>query len=250
MPIYEPDHVEYSITSGHVKIVMDDGKQLPAYWAHPMFGRKFPGVAIIHDWWGLTAMIRHMANLFAQMGHYVMVPDFFDGLEADTPQEAMRLVRSIGDKAYPRIAAALDVLESHHQCNASVAAVGIGMGGSLAFEAAIRRDDLEAVVAYGGFPDRYFGQFKRANTPIYAFYGANEPHISQANIEHLQNELQATEHDITHKVELVPTIEHEFFAESLNNTQRNHSRDVLKHTFAFLDEHLIGPKKPPRRQVY
>jgi len=250
MPIYDPDHVEYSINSGHVQIIMDDGKQLPAYWAHPQFGRKFPGAVIIHDWWGLTAMVRRMANLFAQMGHYVMVPDLFDGLEASTPREAMRLVEALGDKGYARIDTALNVLETHHQCNASVAAVGIGMGGTLAFQAAIERDDLEATVAYAGFPGKYFGQFEKSNTPIYAFYGSQEPHIPAKSIQRLGTELGQTKHDISHRVEIIPTIAHEFFSESLSAEQKEHSRAVLKKTFAFLDENLDGPSHSPKQKVY
>jgi len=250
MPIYDPDHVEYSINSGHIQIVMDDGNQLPAYWAHPQFGRKFPGAAIIHDWWGLTAMVRRIANLFAQMGHYVIVPDLFDGLEASTPREAIRLVEALGDNGYTRIDTALNVLETHHQCNASVAAVGIGMGGTLAFQAAIERDDLEAAVAYSGFPGKYFGQFKQANTPIYAFYGAKQPHIDAGAIQRLGKEFAATEQDVEHKIEITPTIAHEFFSEKLSEVQKEHSRDVLKKTFAFLDEHLDRPARSQREKVF
>lgn len=251
MPIYDPDHIEYSINSGHIQIVMDNGEQLPAYWAHPMFGRKFPGAVIIHDWWGLTPMTRRIANLFAQKGHYVMVPDLFDGLEATTPQEAMRLVEALGDDGYARVDTALAALETHHQCNASVAAIGIGLGGSLALEAAIKRDDLEAAVAFSGFPTRAFGKLNRANTPVYAFYGANEPHIKLQEIERLRKELSETALKDQHQVEIVPEIEHEFFSESLSDSQRERSRDVLKKTFAFVDSLLEGPSHPPQeRPVY
>ena len=250
MPIYDPDHIEYSITSGHIQIVMDNGEQLPAYWAHPMFGRRFPGAVIIHDWWGLTAMVRRIANLFAQMGHYVIVPDLFDGLEAASPQEALRLVESLDQNGYTRVDTALTVLENHHQCNASVAAVGVGLGGSLAFEAAIMRTDLEAAVAYGGFPSRYLGKFKDAHAPIYAFFGMKEPHVKKAEIDQLIKELRNTPLRDAHRVEQVPEIGHEFFSETLTETQREQSRDVLKKTFEFLDEHLEGPSHPQRRPVY
>jgi carboxymethylenebutenolidase len=250
MPIYDPDHIEYSITSGHIQIVMDNGEQLPAYWAHPLFGRRFPGAVIIHDWWGLTAIIRRLANLFAQMGHYVIVPDLFDGLEASTPKEAMRLVEALGNEGYARVDTTLHVLENHHLCNASVAAVGVGMGGSLAFEAAIKRDDLEAAVVFGGFPARYLGQFHKAHAPIYAFFGADEPHIKASEIERLSKELSTTPLADQNKVEIVPEIAHEFFSEKLTDTQRQRSRDVLKKTLSFLDNHLEGPGHPPSTPVY
>jgi len=247
MPIYDPDNIEYRITTDHVHIVLDDRLQLPAYFAHPTIGRKFPGVAIIHDWWGLTELVRRVANLFAQMGHYVMVADLFDGKTASTPKQAIQLVEALEDNGYPRVHNALGALETHHQCNGSVAAVGIGMGGSLAFEAAIVREDLEAAVAYGGFPHRYFGKFKDSNTPICAFYGADEPHVTPPVIKKLEKELAATPLKDQHRVSVIPGLAHDFFSLRFNNKQKYQSRLALKETFDFLDSFLEHTKAPPRQ---
>jgi carboxymethylenebutenolidase len=250
MPIYEPDHVEYTITSGMISIAMEDGRQLPAYWAHPTLGSKFPGVAIAHDWWGLTSMIRRMANLFAQMGHYVIVPDLFDGRTTADPKAALELVEETKESNYRRLDDALHVMEGHHQCNKSVAAIGVGMGGSLAFEAAIVREDLEAAVAYSGFPQRYLGQFHTANTPICAFFGQGERHISSSIIKKMRDDLVKSDHEIDHEIHIIPDIEHEFFSEALNEQQRLRSRNVLKETFDFLDKYLEGPTRPGDRMLY
>ena len=123
-------------------------------------------------------------------------------------------------------------------------------GGSLAFEAAIRRDDLEAVVAYAGFPHRCFGSFHESNTPIYALYGEDEPHIKHSVIKRLENELSTTPRKIDHRVEIVPGLGHEFFSDSLTQPQRYRSRNVLRDTFAFLDIHLERPIRPRDRFVY
>lgn len=251
MPIYEPDHVEYDVSSSYIHIVLDSGDKLPAYLAHPHLGLKFPGVALLHDWWGLTRMMRRLAHLFAQMGYYCIVPDLFDGQQANTPQGAIELVQRLGDDyGFHKIDNALGVLENHHHTNGYVAAVGVGMGGSLAFQSAIQRDDLEAAVAFGGFPDRFFGSFTRANTPILAFYGANEPHITPAAIRKLRDELGRN--PIGHRVEIVDQIGHEFFTGDLTPEQRIRSRDVLKETLDFLDQLLLKPETSAhrRKQVY
>ena len=248
MPIYEPDHVEYTINSSHIQIVLDNAVQMPAYLAHPTFGLKFPGVVLIHDWWGITPMIRRLANLYAQMGYYVIVPDLFDGRTTASPKEAMRMVEGLGkDSGFTKINEALEVLEHHHHTNRYVAAVGVGMGGSLAFEAAITRTDLEAAVAYGGFPNRYFGRFANAPTPICAYFGANEPHIKREDINRLREELSGS--DLSHVVNIVPDIEHEFFSDTLTPTQRERSRQVMKDTLDFLDGLLIKPKKPTNKPM-
>jgi carboxymethylenebutenolidase len=248
MPIYNPDHVEYRIVNGHIRIAMEDGSSLPAYWAHPAVGNSFPGVALIHDWWGITPIVRRMAHLFAQVGYYVIVPDLFDEKVASTPQEAMQLVEALGDGGYPRVHTALTALEQHHHCNRDVAAVGIGMGGSLAFEAAITRADLEAAIAYYGFPQRYFGLFKDAKAPILAFYGSNEPYVLPNVVERLRHELDGT--TVAHEVVDIDGAGHDFYSDNLPDDKREFGRRAWHRTLTFLEEHLTGPTRPPDVKTY
>jgi carboxymethylenebutenolidase len=249
MPIYDPNRIEYGITSGHIQIVAEGGRQSPAYWAHPVTGRLFPAVALIHDWWGITPIIRRMAHLFAQSGYYVIVPDLFDGQSTQSPVEAMELVKHLGDGGYPRVDAALRVLEDHHNTNRDVAAVGIGMGGSLAYEAAIVRHDLEAAISFYGFPQRYLGRFHESVAPILALYGEEEPHITRPVIENLQRELAAasTSRKTAHEVVLLPGVGHDFFAENATEFTKQQGRAALTRAFAFLETCLRGPIRTPPR---
>lgn len=248
MPIYNPDHVEYRIVNGHIQIVAEDGKQLPAYWAHPAIGSLFPGVALIHDWWGITPLVRRMAHLFAQTGYYVIIPDLFNGQVAATPQDAMKLVEALGDRGFPLVDSALSVLERHHHCNGDVAAVGIGMGGSLAFESAIVRKDLEAAVSYYGFPQRYLGRFKDATTPILAFYGTDEPYVLPNVVERLRQEL--SEAPLPHEVVVLQGAGHDFFGDQPSETQRDNGLIAWHKSLTFLEEHLVGPTRPPDAKTY
>ena len=242
MPVYQPQHVEYTIVNGRVSIVADDGAQLPAYWSHPDVGGKFPAIALIHDWWGITAVERRMANLFAQMGYYVIIPDLYDGEIAHTPQEAMRLVEAKGTRAYCYVDTALRVLENHHNTNSHTAAIGLGMGGTLTFEAALNRSDLEAAVAFYGFPQRYFGKFKNAKAPILAVYGSHEPHVPPDVIDRLRSEL--AESPLKHEVVILPNAGRDFFDDRLIPGNTNQPGSVAWHTMLnFLDQNLVAPKR-------
>ena len=244
MPIYDPDRVEYGTTSGHIDIVMDNGRQFPAYWAYPTSGHLFPAIALIHDWWGLTPLIRRLANLFAQAGYYVVAPDLFDGQVAESPAQALERVKVLGDGGYSRVDAALAALESHHNTNRDVAALGIGMGGSLAYEAAITRTNLEAAISVYGFPQKYLGRFAHAPTPILALYGEHEPFTLKPVLTKLQAELRASAHKLPHEFVMLPGVGRNFFGEQATEAEQTQGRAALRHIFTFLEKYLRGPMRP------
>lgn len=243
---FDLKHVEYDIEVGYIEVVLSTGRRLPAYWAYPKLGRKFPGIVLVHDWWGLTGVVRRMADRFAEMGYYVIAPDLFDGQTATTPRLAMELVQQYQDGAFDVVKDALDVLENHHRCNRSVAAVGVGMGGSFAYEAAITAPQIEAAVAYAGFPQRYLGKFKEAHVPICAFYGAYEQYIPIKIIKQLRHELiQSTSHKgLPHELHIVQNHGHSFFDEVEDNEESRHRhRQIMSQTFDFLEMHLERPTR-------
>jgi carboxymethylenebutenolidase len=243
MPIYEPQYVEYSITDALMRVALDDGEYMPAYWAHPTLGTKFPGIVLVHDWWGLTPVIRRMATMFAQLGHYVMVPDLFNGEIAETPKQAIGLVENSRQHHSHYIHSALTVLEQHHHCNKSLAVVGVGMGGSLAFESAIKRDNLHASIAFSGFPNRFIGKFRHAKSPICAFYGEKEPHIKSEVIQAMRTELSAQKPLYDHEIHIISQMGHDFFTENIPVHLQPISRHVIGLALDFLDRHLASPSK-------
>lgn len=233
MPVYNPTRVEYAIVNGRVSIVADDGSVIPAYWSHPDLGSVFPAICIVHDWWGITTTERRLAHLFAQLGYYVMMPDLFHGASTTDPQQAAELIRRYGSQAYTVVDKSLRVLETHNRTNRNVGVVGFGMGGSLAFEAALLRPDLEAAVSFYGLPGRYMGKFKNARAPILAFYGSNEPIVKPDDIAQMRAEM--VESAFPHEVVILPNAARDLFREGVTGAANDPDVIAWEKMLSFLD---------------
>lgn len=253
MPVYEPRRLEYAITTGMVNITRDNGTPLPAYWSHPELGRRFPAVALLHDWWGITDVERRLANLLAQLGYYVIVPDFFNGHVAQNPREALQLVEGLGEDGFPCVNTTLIALERHNRTTGAVAAIGLGMGGSLAFEAAVERRDLEAAVSCSGFPNKYFGRFQDADTPILALYGEHEPHVPAQSIARLERELSAARHAADNRCVRLPGAGRDLFdapiADTLETLEAPNTATTAWNLILDFLERFVPRPAPPARPV-
>lgn len=186
--MYETRLVQHQITSGFINIVADD-HYLPAFWAHPAIGGVFPGLVLIHGWWGLTAQVRTQVRRFAELGFYVIAPDLFDGQLATTDAQGVILQQQLGETGPSKVNAAVSVLATHNRVNGKVGALGYQMGGELAYHAAMHRTDLDAVIVFEGKPDDYVVMMPASETPILAFYGGHEIGIAPETIERARQAL-------------------------------------------------------------
>lgn len=241
MPEFRPS-TDFAIDHGHI-VVVGKTQRYFAYSAHPRVGGRFSGIALLHDWWGMANWVKLMANFFAMHGYYVIAPDLFDGATAKTPREAMQLLTQTEATRYQGLDATLTVLETHSHTSKKVATVGIGMGGTLAFEAALKRTDMEAAVAFGGFPQAYLGRFAACHTPILALYGADDPFIRPVVQNRLRKELSVSPVAGKSHVETVPGVAHDFFRDEMNSDEFDGARSVYLRTLAFLRDFLPLPQR-------
>jgi carboxymethylenebutenolidase len=233
--MYETRRVQHQITSGFINIVADS-HYLPAFWAHPELGGPFPGLVLIHEWWGLTAHVRTQVRRFAELGFYVIAPDLFDGQTAHAAEQASILQQQLGEAGLPRVSAALRALETHHRCNGQMGIVGWQLGGELAFNAAIHRTDLKAVVTFYARPDDYLVMLPADETPILAFYGENDATVSSEMAEKVRDALAKSPG--RGQVIVYPGATTGFFNEELATYDPEAAADAWHKMLDFLYDHL------------
>ena len=86
----------------------------------------FPGVIVIHEWWGLNDWVKQQASRLADQGYVALAVDLYRGKVATTPDEAHEIMRGVPeDRAQRDLHAAFEFLSSRADVRKDrIAAVG------------------------------------------------------------------------------------------------------------------------------
>src|SRR5215470_16677542 len=73
----------------------------------------FPGIVVIHEWWGLNDWVKEQAGKLADQGYSALAIDLYRGKVATNPDQAHQLMRAVPeDRAARDLHAAFDYLRS------------------------------------------------------------------------------------------------------------------------------------------
>ncbi len=129
----------------HVEAVM--------FW--PQVKETFPGLVLLHEWWGLNSEIKDQANRLACEGYVVLMPNLYvrlGGMVTASADLAQTLMGRLNEKdALQDINSCCEFLNTRDHVQRNVhGVVGFGMGGPLAIQFAGQRRRLRAAVAFYG----------------------------------------------------------------------------------------------------
>jgi len=149
---------------------------------------KRPGVLVVHEWWGLNDFARERALKLAGLGYVALAADMYGGgATARDREEAGKLAGALlgnPDRLRARAQAALKVLAADPRVDPKrLAAIGFCFGGTTVLELAFSGADLAGVVSFhGGLPKAGPDDLKRIKAAILVLHGADDPHVSPADI--------------------------------------------------------------------
>lgn len=232
--MFEASQTQHSVVSGYIQIVSGDST-LPAFWAHPVLGGPFPGVILLHDFWGMTAHLRHQARRLAEQGSYVVAPDFINRQMAAL-DHSQAVADQIRTAALAHIQTALEALKTHHKCNSKMGLVGWGMGGQFALRTAVTRRDLRAVVLFYGpcdvcTPDELRG----LSCPVLAVFAGQDPSNPPEAIAAMREALSGSP---AHQVIVFPDMQRGFFDDTHPAFNAAAAETAWTRSLSFLNEHL------------
>src|SRR5579864_1044331 len=112
----------------------------------------FPGIVVIHEWWGLNDWVKEQASKLSDQGYVTLAIDLYRGKVATTPDEAHEIMRGVPeDRAARDLHAAVEFLKSQSNVKKDrLASIGWCMGGGYSLDVALQEPTLTAdVINYG-----------------------------------------------------------------------------------------------------
>jgi carboxymethylenebutenolidase len=104
----------------------------------------FPGIIVIHEFWGLNDWIKEQASKLAEQGYVALAVDLYRGKVATTPDEAHEIMRGVPeDRAKRDLHAAFEFLRSQANVKKNrIASIGWCWGGGYSLDVALQEPTL------------------------------------------------------------------------------------------------------------
>ncbi|MDH5658438.1 MAG: dienelactone hydrolase family protein [Nitrosopumilus sp.] len=120
------------------------------YLSKPVIDGNYPGIVMIHEWWGLNDNIKEMADKLASHGYVVLAVDLYDGKVATTSEQARQLISTYDSKrGVQNMNSATTFLIENYSIE-DIGSIGWCFGGGQSLNLALSNEDMDATVIYYG----------------------------------------------------------------------------------------------------
>ncbi len=201
----------------------------------------FPGLIVIHEWWGLDDWVKQQASKLADQCYVALAVDLYCGKATSNPEEAHELMRGLPeDRAKRDLRAAYDFLaKQKNVVPQKIGAIGWCMGGGYSLDVAIMEPRLAADVIHYGHLATEPDSLKQINAPVLGIFGGKDRGITPEDVKKFEQTMK----QMGKKIEVVsyPNAGHAF--ENPNNKagyKPEDAADAWKKTVDFLAANLKG----------
>ena len=208
------------------------------FLARPEGAGPFPGVVVIHEWWGLNDQVKGMAAKLAENGYVALAIDLYRGRVAAEREEAHELSRGLPeDRAIRDLKAAVAYLRSRHDVRGDrIGSIGWCMGGGYSLALALNQPDLAAAVIYYGRLVTEAESLKPLQASVLGLFGEEDRGIPVSSVRAFEAQAQALGKSVA--VHIYPGAGHAFANESRPSYRAEAARDAWEKTLKFFQEKL------------
>lgn len=208
------------------------------YFVKPAGKGPFPGLVMIHEWWGLNDPLKGVADKLANDGYVVLAVDLF-GKSTSDPAEALRQVKGLSQiSAITNMLSAADYLRSRPYVNPNkVGSIGWCFGGGQSLQLALNDPKLACCVIYYGQPVLDLDELNKIKAPILGIFGEADQSISMTDVEAFKKALKQVE--VGYSISTYPGAKHAFASPTHGpNYLPDAAADAWKKTTDFLAKNL------------
>ena len=149
-----PTHSDQMVDP-YFKTRMPKEHQIDSILFWPQEKGVYPGLVLLHDWWGLTGQIKDLGARLASEGYVVLIPNIYGrlgGMVTASDEVASALMERLNlDHVMQDVNSCCEYLNTRDFAKRNIhGVVGYGMGGSFALRFACQRKRLRAAVSYYG----------------------------------------------------------------------------------------------------
>ena len=199
----------------------------------------FPGIVVIHEWWGLNDWVKDQASKLADQGYVALAIDLYRGKVATTPDEAHEIMRGVPeDRALRDLHAAVEYLKAQANVKKDrIASIGWCMGGGYSLDVALQEPTLTAAVINYGHLASDSESIKKIKASILGLFGGQDRGIPVDDVKKFEQALKQQGNKV--EVVIYPDAGHGF--ENPNNKtgyRADDTADAWKRTVKFLADTL------------
>ena len=206
------------------------------YLAKPVSDGNYPGVVMIHEWWGLNENIKEMADKLASHGYVVIAVDLYDGKVATTSDEARQLITSF-DSEYgiQNMNSAVSLLSENYATD-NIGSIGWCFGGGQSLNLAIDNNEMDATVIYYGSLVTDSENLSSIDWPVLGIFAELDKGIPVATVNEFESALN--EVGVDNQIYIYDGVDHAFANPSGERYASEESKDAWDQTITFLDLNL------------
>jgi carboxymethylenebutenolidase len=205
----------------------------------PAGSGPFPGILVIHEWWGLNDWVKEQASNLADQGYAALAVDLYRGKVADNSDAAHELMRGVpADRAARDLHAAFAFLQSQPSVKKDrIASIGWCMGGGYSLDVALAEPTLTAAVINYGHLATDPAAIGKIQAAILGNFGGQDKGIPPDDVKKFEEQLKKDGKKTD--IKIYPDAGHAF--ENPNNKtgyRAQDAADAWQRTVSFLSENL------------
>jgi len=220
---------KFEVSSSEVNYFEDK----TGFYAEPKIPGSYPGIIMIHEWWGLNDHIKESAKILAGQGYRVLAVDLF-GSVAQTPIGAIAQTKGLNqEKAIENMKVAKKFLSD--KGSKKVGSLGWCFGGAQSLQIATN-EKLDATVIYYGNLIEDKEKLKNINSPVLGIFGSKDDLIPVEKITLFESNLK--ELNIQNEIKIYEGVGHAFANPTGQNFAPSETKDAWSKTLKFLEINL------------